>query len=101
MTVGLDSLEDTGHVRVYIWPPRGAVGSGETRDTLLGALYIHVARAGRGEAASVQHLQVPSVAAADVGVNRGPAVVHLVELLTGLREILQCLESALFGCKDP
>ena len=56
---------------------------------------------GRGGAASVQHLQVPSVAAADVGVNRGPAVVHLVELLTGLREILQCLESALFGCKDP
>ena len=56
---------------------------------------------GRGEAASVQHLQVPSVAAADVGVNRGPAVVHLVELLTGLREILQCLENALFGCKEP
>ena len=56
---------------------------------------------GTGEAASVQHLQVPSVAAADVGVNRGPAVVHLVEFLTGLREILQCLENALFGCKDP
>ena len=97
MTVGLDSLEDTGHVRVYIWPPRGAVGSGETRGTLLGAVYtVHVARA-----TSVQHLQVPSVAAADVGVNRGPAVVHLVEFLTGLREILQCLENALFGCKDP
>ena len=101
MTVGLDSLEDTGHVRVYIWPPRGAVGSGETRGTLLGAVYtVHVAR-GTGGAASVQHLQVPSVAAADVGVNRGSAVVHLVELLTGLREILQCLENALFGCKDP
>ena len=98
MTVGLDSLEDTGHVRVYIWPPRGAVGSGETRGTLLEAVYTWH---GRGEAASVQHLQVPSVAAADVGVNRGPAVVHLVELLTGLREILQCLENALFGCKDP
>ena len=98
MTVGLDSLEDTGHVRVYIWPPRGAVGSGETRGTLLGTVYTWH---GRGEATSVQHLQVPSVAAADVGVNRGPAVVHLVELLTGLRKILQCLENALFGCKEP
>ena len=46
---------------VYIWPPRG---SRQWRDTWRG----------RGEAASVQHLQVPSVAAADVGVNRGPAV---------------------------
>ena len=54
---------------------------------------------GRGEAASVQHLQVPSVAAADVGVNRGPAVVHLVELLTGLREIYNARKTLCFVAK--